>query len=330
MIKDINPSHLDFSSEVFDTLSKVTEVLEDVGCQYFLAGGTLLGAVRDGQIIPHDRDFDIDCFAEDRRLILSQNSKFLEFGIQVKEKILSEGVGLSTNEPVFSPHDCSCIYVLKNGRHYGDIYLFTRFSDGIARRYDSYTRTYFNPKMSIPNYFYSGNEVRKIFGRDFRVPQNPEAVIEKIYGNDWRIPLKIGDFEKGRNRLSGAVMDSDIEMLISLAIKEDSTREYSGFPDWPASIAIVNSEAGCRWVRSHECARNESTREVELINAVGSMLNEFPQWKLNLAFRAYATLVFKPEIQYLLTQNRISFFAKLRRRILRKLRKVIRPFSLEK
>ena len=48
-----------------DLLVDVTRLLDDAGMTYWLDCGTLLAAVRDGQLIPWDHDADIGYFAKD-------------------------------------------------------------------------------------------------------------------------------------------------------------------------------------------------------------------------------------------------------------------------
>ena len=42
-------------------LFTVADVLEDVGLEFFLDFGTLLGAIREQKFIEHDEDIDLEC-----------------------------------------------------------------------------------------------------------------------------------------------------------------------------------------------------------------------------------------------------------------------------
>ena len=46
-------------------LQKVNELFETADIPYWICGGTLIGAIRHGGLIPHDDDVDIECFERD-------------------------------------------------------------------------------------------------------------------------------------------------------------------------------------------------------------------------------------------------------------------------
>lgn len=50
-------------------LQKVHELFETANIPYWICGGTLLGAIRHGGLIPHDDDVDIECFESDLEAI---------------------------------------------------------------------------------------------------------------------------------------------------------------------------------------------------------------------------------------------------------------------
>jgi LicD family len=46
-------------------LQKIHEMFHQADIPYWICGGTLIGAIRHGGLIPHDDDVDIECFAQD-------------------------------------------------------------------------------------------------------------------------------------------------------------------------------------------------------------------------------------------------------------------------
>jgi len=74
------------TDNIYEALCITVDFLDSISCTYFLSGGTLLGALREEDIISHDKDFDLDCFEEDRNKILT-NAKLLEtYQITISEK----------------------------------------------------------------------------------------------------------------------------------------------------------------------------------------------------------------------------------------------------
>jgi hypothetical protein len=241
---------------LFDDLLGICRLLEANNIIYYLAGGTMLGAIRHGTLISHDRDFDLDCLAEDESRIFQLAGKFEEMGYHLSHKTRNEALPkvdrAAVIEPVSGLRSCRCLKIVKNGVGIGDIYLFQRFADGIARRYDFDSGTYYNAKMSLPSWYYDQVETVSLYGEYFTTVRDPDKACEKIYGPDWRTPLKPGEFQAGRNRTSGAVLDSDIESLIEHALANGWNGDYSGFPAWPQPVAFTNTKSSRRWIRAHE------------------------------------------------------------------------------
>jgi hypothetical protein len=247
--------------ELFPILRDTCQILEANNIPYVLTGGTLLGAVRAGDIIPHDKDFDLDVFYHDQSRIMALASEFAKAGVTIEEKRAKIKDKKTQNEiEVFG----SNIYIRKDGKHAGDMYLFRIFEDGIARRVDK-ENVYYNAKMTVPAWFYEGHTAVEIRGVTFKGPRSPEIFLEKIYGDDWRTPLKPGHYKPGRRTDSGSVMDPDIETLIRHALINGWDTDYSNRDAWPREIKLISSKLGERWVRRHEVLLNK-----DIISAVDS------------------------------------------------------------
>ncbi len=66
--------------EIFDIFLEVKRVCEELGIQYFIMGGTALGAVRHGGFIPWDDDFDIGMTRENYDKFIRLAQKELKAG----------------------------------------------------------------------------------------------------------------------------------------------------------------------------------------------------------------------------------------------------------
>lgn len=237
---------------LYPAFRTIARLLEEHGIHYVLSGGTMLGAVRDGAMIPHDKDFDFELLAEDRARVLALSDRFAAEGIELREK---RRRGLRLDDGSRSP-DASCfasnIHVRVDGVHVGDMLLFTVFDDGIARRLDTATETLFNPRTMIPAWYLEGSETTSLYGDPYPVVRSPEVVLETIYGPGWVRPIAAGEFPPGQNAGSGAIFDKPTERLIRHALDQGWDGQYHDRPHWPGTVTYVNSQAARRWVRRHE------------------------------------------------------------------------------
>ncbi len=136
---------------------------------FFLAFGTLLGAIRENDFIDYDEDVDIIILDEYRDNFLSILFEFQKIDLKVcryERDLLS----------------------LIRDNEYIDIYFFKKkFGE---RRVCNY--------ISIPNYFLKKNVTISFLNTKFSIPQNPEKFLNYVYGKDWRIPKK--NFHKKKMR----------------------------------------------------------------------------------------------------------------------------------
>lgn len=252
---------------IFPILKTLCRTLEENNIRYFLAGGTLLGAVRDGEIIKHDKDFDIDILAEDEARVLALAECLEHKGVTIRKKsrtgvrTLEDG---SVQEYIILH---SNITVFHKTQHAGDISVFTIFNDGIARRLNNCNMLY-NAKMSIPAWYYEQSTPVYLHGEQFSAPRSPELILRKIYGEDWQTPLKPGQYAPGRHVGSGSVPDADIEMLIRHALEHGWDGDYSERPVWPPANLMVRTKLGRRWARRHEPLLNKSMPDIIKVGAL--------------------------------------------------------------
>jgi hypothetical protein len=58
---------------------KICTVLNDAEINYFVADGTLLGIIREGELIPHDTDLDFYIFGNKKNVKFVNIKKFIKF-----------------------------------------------------------------------------------------------------------------------------------------------------------------------------------------------------------------------------------------------------------
>lgn len=153
-----------------DLLQKTKILFGDIGLQFSLAFGTLLGAVRDKGIIKGDEDVDIFIWDEDvlfnnLQYLKNNNFKLCRF---VKGRLYSFRV---------------------NNRSYIDVYIkrplgFSFWSIYCTCLYDK----------AVPRSLVSEFEEIEFLDGQYLVPKKPERLLEFYYGKSWRIPVKSHKF----------------------------------------------------------------------------------------------------------------------------------------
>ncbi len=164
---------------LLDSIGSVLSALETAGVQPFLAYGTLLGAVRDGDFIGHDSDADLgyvsahqhpaeaamESFRLQRRLVglgyTIQRYSGLAFKVVVKE---SDG----------SPRGLD---VFGGFMREGHLYLMGEVGH-------PFERAWLEPRSEV-----------RLAGRTFPAPAVPEHMLEAMYGPTWKVPDPAYKFE---------------------------------------------------------------------------------------------------------------------------------------
>ena len=179
-------------------LSRVVDIIEDVGIEYWLEGGTCLGAVRDGRFIPwdHDVDLGIKFESEDKiNLLIKQLNSFYkietrgfkgkhksQFGKyrlikvsshkstfkKVKEKIL--------NNIGYKNDFCLDLFIFYKQPLNGD-------KENLVYKYVVFNKVGYHENKYL-------DEIKKIafYNREYCIPNYVESWLASKYGNNWKIP----------------------------------------------------------------------------------------------------------------------------------------------
>ena len=152
------------------------------GTEHFAFFGTLLGLVRDGDVIAGDDDVDLYVHEKDRDRALS---------------VLS-GNGVTIERDVFpntTPYFTQCIVPHGDLCSYVDLYFFEADAghDQIVERWNFLGRPE-DPERTLhtPQALVYPLQPRRFFGHALNLPARPEAVCAHLYGDDWRTPKAKG------------------------------------------------------------------------------------------------------------------------------------------
>lgn len=149
-------------------LLELKETLDRAGVEFFLVAGTLLGFVREGNFLSHDKDIDLGIFD-------------------------------------IPPEDLEAAFTGRPAFTLGKDFLpsarnFTVYYEGVAIDFFRYTSDGdhlicgFNDDQGGVRWRFSRFSLsqREYFGRQFNVPEPPEIYLEQAYG-DWRTPRRTFD-----------------------------------------------------------------------------------------------------------------------------------------
>ena len=149
-----------------ECLFLVKKIMDDKGIPFLLMHGTLLGAYRDGNFIPHDNDLDLGIFEVDDERMKSIIPDLYDAGIKI------------------------CRY------HYGIIYSFIYKGlicdiDVIQKARFPYGFRYVRVLTElVPKKLLSDVASHDFLGASFLIPNRVEDFLAYEYGKDWRVPQK--------------------------------------------------------------------------------------------------------------------------------------------
>lgn len=163
-------------------MADVAEALDGAGIRWWIDYGTLLGWVRNGGLIPWDKDCDLGILADDRDRLKALQAGFLAMGYHAV---------FSPIRPTqrFRSGDRMKVCLSNRNRTNVDIFIWYKRPGGILDR-----------KNYIGADLYKGREFPVDWvlplqrgtwdGIDVSVPAEPEKLAEHRYGASWREPLR--------------------------------------------------------------------------------------------------------------------------------------------
>ena len=155
-----------------ENLLLLKEILDSHNVLFFLAFGTLLGAVREHDFITHDEDIDLIMFKSDMPKFLSLLFVLRQQGFEIARY---ERRGF--------------LSIIRKGE-YIDFYFFDDYPEDNTLVYccrDLYPKAEFLDHTTI-----------EFQGTEFTAPRNYTKYLEFNYGTNWRTPIPYVNFELSR------------------------------------------------------------------------------------------------------------------------------------
>lgn len=149
---------------LIQNLKDINKVCKELNVPCWLQDGTLLGLIRDGQLIPWDNDADMGCHEENWNPLISEKLKELNFKVEDRK-----GIG-----PRYTRNNNSVDIFIHRTEPNG-LWSWSAFRGRVEYRFD------------VPPF----QPIEKVFWDEiFLIPENPENWLEIKYGKTWRTPRR--------------------------------------------------------------------------------------------------------------------------------------------
>lgn len=157
-------------------LFELADVLEDAGVEFFLYGGTFLGAVREGKFVEIDRDIDLAMLLEN----------LVPAAKDIANRLIEKGIKAQIVDHRHKRPWSGDVYAIKfrgYGEH-GDVSGFMKIQG--KRAIPSHAGEFWN--VHTARFLEELGEI-EFYGRIFKVPKDADGFLIEKYG-DWRTPHK--------------------------------------------------------------------------------------------------------------------------------------------
>lgn len=175
------------TEEIFHHLCFVHATLLKHNIKHWLMYGTLLGCVRDKNVIPYDYDFDFGIMIDDYDKILNIDLTNTDYQIKsVTGTYYSKASKFKTPETFW--RISLGVYYKEN--KVGDLYIYTNCEDGYTRRYSKKDKLLFWPKSTFPTVLIENLETGFIRDVELPIPNHAVLLVEYFYGPMWVTPIR--------------------------------------------------------------------------------------------------------------------------------------------
>lgn len=147
-------------------MALMRDILASANIRCFLHYGTLLGAIREKNFIPHDNDADMGAFIDDFDGVISLLPAFMKNGF------------------VFNSQRCGRMLQFTRKGEQIDLFFAVRKSVAFGHRWA------IDERVSVPAAHLDNLITVDFLAQEFLMPSQPERLMRNLYGKTWNIPLE--------------------------------------------------------------------------------------------------------------------------------------------
>ena len=175
--------------KIINFLSNVVSIIKDLNIKYWLEGGTCLGAVRDGKLIPWDHDLDLGIeFANQESIDKLIKTLKKRYHIKIREfPNMDEVWNLGKYRLIKVYPKKNIIF---NEKLCLDIFLFYREPLSDKKSDIVFKYVVFNKNGYHPSKYLETLKTINFYEKEFNIPNKTEQWLESKYGKDWEIPKR--------------------------------------------------------------------------------------------------------------------------------------------
>jgi lipopolysaccharide cholinephosphotransferase len=152
---------------LLENMVMLRDALTSRGIPVFLNFGTLLGALREKDFIPHDDDADLEIYERDEAAFLSCLPGLEDRGLHLFEKI-----------------EAMRLYSFEREGEQVDVFVAKERRTLLGRKWDLEGRS------TVPARHLDSLEETDFLGERFMVPADPYGLVRNLYGSTWNVPIE--------------------------------------------------------------------------------------------------------------------------------------------
>lgn len=168
-----------FAKHSTEVMSIIQKNISDSKRMFYFAFGTLLGVIRENDLLKHDLDVDLIVYCKDQEDISNFKKYLIDTGFELRYEFTVDGFGIIQNTFVVKKIGVDIHYCIIEECDHCD-YVNVLFDEG-------------NVKNKVARFACTHSKqpsVHSFKNIQINLPEDPIAFIENMYGANWRFPDK--------------------------------------------------------------------------------------------------------------------------------------------